>query len=136
MTALILHDRPAPGYRGARGPVLSIGIAGSFSFWARPRGALAGRTVKLAETCPKKMANYLKAAAPYLFTFLRHKNMEGTTNPAERGVRPIVVRRKISGQMGSAKGMRGMGILFTCLLTWRKKNLDIYRELERVLASK
>ena len=98
--------------------------------------AFVERTVRLAETYPKKMANYLKAAAPYLFTFLRHEGMEGTNNPAERGVRPIVVRRKISGQIGSAKGMRRMGILFTCLLTWRKKNLNVYQELERVLAPK
>ena len=98
--------------------------------------AFVERTVRLAETYPKKMADYLKAAAPHLFTFLRHENMEGANNPAERGVRPIVVRRKISGQIGSAYTMRRMGILFTCLLTWRKKNPNVYQELERVLAPK
>ena len=50
-------------------------------------------------------------------------------------MRPIVVRRKISGQMGSVKGM-GMGILFTCLLAWRKRNPNSYRELDRALAPK
>ena len=51
-------------------------------------------------------------------------------------MRPIVVRRKISGQMGSVKGMRRMGILFTCLLAWRKRNPNSYRELDRALAPK
>ena len=47
--------------------------------------AFVERTVRLAETYPKKMADYLKAAAPYLFTFLRHKDMEGTNNPGREG---------------------------------------------------
>ena len=98
--------------------------------------AFVERTVKPAETCPKKMADCPNAAAPYPFTLPRHDNMEGANNPAERGVRPIVVRRKISGRMGSAKGMRRMGILFTRPLARRKKNLDVCQELERVLAPK
>ncbi len=98
--------------------------------------AFVERTVRLAETYPKKMADYPNAAAPYPFTLPRHDNMEGTNNPAERGMRPIVARRKISGQIGSAKGMRRMGILFACPLARRKKNLNVYQELERVLAPK
>ena len=47
-----------------------------------------------------------------------------------------MTRRKISGQTGNIKGMRRMGILFTCQHTWRKRNLNIHRELDRVLASR
>ena len=59
--------------------------------------------------------------------------MESINNRIERAVRHIVLRRKVRGQIGSVNGMRRLGILFTCLLTWRKRKLDIYRELDRIL---
>ena len=51
-------------------------------------------------------------------------------------VRPMAARRKIGGQAGGVKGMRRQGTLLMCLLAWRKRNLNVNRELERVLAPK
>ena len=94
---------------------------------------LVQRTIQIAQTYPGKLAGKIVSAAPYLFTFLLHPNMQPTNNHSERELRPIVLRRKVSGQIGSVNGMRRFGILFTCLLTWRKRNLNIYSELDRIL---
>ena len=91
------------------------------------------RTVQIALTYPEKLSNKIVSAAPFLFTFLLHPGMEPTNNRTEREVRPIVLRRKVSGQICSVNGMRRFGVLFTCLLTWRKRKLSIYRELDRIL---
>ena len=69
----------------------------------------------------------------YPFTFLRHRGMQSTNNHTERDLRRPILRRKVSGQMGSVEGMHRFGVLFTCLLTWRKRKLNIYRELDRIL---
>ena len=46
------------------------------------------------------------------------------------------MRRKISGQIGSACAIRKLAILSARLPTWRKKNPDAYRELDRALEPK
>ncbi len=62
--------------------------------------------------------------------------MQPTNNHTERELRPIVLRRKVSGQICSVGGMRRFGILFMCLLTWRKRKLDMYGELDRIMLTK
>ena len=94
---------------------------------------LVQRTIEVARTYPEKLANKIIAAAPYLFTFLRHRGMQSTNNHTERDLRRPILRRKVSGQIGSVEGMHRFGVLFTCLLTWRKRKLNIYRELDRIL---
>ena len=94
---------------------------------------LVQRTIEIARTYPEKLGNKIAAAAPFLFTFLLHPGMEPTNNRTERELRRAILRRKISGQIGSVEGMRRFGIMFTCLLTWRKRKLNIYRELDRIL---
>ena len=91
------------------------------------------RTIRIARTCPGKLSNKIVSAAPCLSTFLLHPNMQPTNNHSEREMRPIVLRRKVGGQIGSVEGMRRFGILFTCLLTWRKRKLNIYHEMDRIL---
>lgn len=91
------------------------------------------RTTQIALTCPEKLSNKIISAAPFLFTFLLHPGMQPTNNHTEREMRPIVLRRKVSGQICSVDGMRRFGILFTCLLIWRKRKLNIYREMDRIL---
>lgn len=88
---------------------------------------------RLTETYPKKMTNHMMATVSHVPAAREHG---GHQQPGREGLRPIVVRRKISGQMGSVKGMRKMGILFTCLLAWRKRSPNSYRELDRALAPK
>lgn len=79
------------------------------------------------------MSNKIISAAPFLFAFLLHPGMDLTNNHTEREVSSIVLHRKVRCQIGSVDGMRRFGVLFTCLLIWRKRKLDINRELERIL---
>ena len=99
-------------------------------------GVFVQQTVQIAGTYPEKLANKITSAAPHLFTFLLHPGMQPTNNHTERELRPIVLRRKVSGQICSVDGMRRFGILFTCLLTWRKRKLDMYGELDRIMLTK
>lgn len=96
---------------------------------------LVEQTLKIASSYPKQQAKTISAAAPNPFTFLRHLNMQPTNNPPEREIRYAVVNRKVRGQIGSAEGMRRFGVPLTCILTWRKQKLNLYRELDRILIS-
>lgn len=59
---------------------------------------LVQRTIQIARTYPEKLANKIVSAAPFLFTFLPHPNMQPTNNHAERELHRPILRRKISGQ--------------------------------------
>ncbi|MBI1658649.1 MAG: hypothetical protein IS632_07755 [Thaumarchaeota archaeon] len=48
-------------------------------------------------------------------------------------LRPIVLRRKVSGQTDNDGGMRRPSVLFACLLTERKRKPDICREWSHIL---
>ncbi len=67
----------------------------------------------------------LKNAVSNLFTFVNHPNMEPTNNESERMLRKMIIHRKIRQRLVSTGGMRMFGILMTCMLTWRKQNLNI-----------
>ena len=76
--------------------------------------------------------NTLANAAPCLFTFMVYPGVEPTNNAAERELRPVVLHRKMRGKLVSPSGMRMFGTLMTCLLTWRKRGLDVGEELRRI----
>ena len=94
---------------------------------------LVKRLLEIAKPYPAGLAGKISSAAGNLFTFLRYEGMEPTNNAAEREIRSVVLHRKVRGQIGSEGGMRRFGILLTCILTWRKRKLNFYQELERVL---
>jgi transposase len=56
---------------------------------------------------------------PEVFTFVADPRVPADNNAAERSIRPIVVRRKISGGTRSAVGTRTRTILWTLTETWR-----------------
>ncbi|MDA7973443.1 MAG: IS66 family transposase [Nitrosopumilus sp.] len=77
----------------------------------------------------------LDRAARDLFTFVEHPGVPPTNNESERFLRPVVIHRKIRQRMGSLDGMRVFGTIMTCLLTWRRRGLDVGEQLARVLAA-
>ena len=95
--------------------------------------ALVKRLPEIAKPYPAGLAGKIPSAAGNLFTLLRYEGMEPTNNAAEREIRSVVLHRKVRGQIGSEGGMRRFGILLTCILTWRRRKLNFYQELERVL---
>jgi uncharacterized coiled-coil protein SlyX len=56
---------------------------------------------------------------PELFTFVADPRVPSDNNAAERSVRPLVIRRKISGGTRSAAGTLVRTILWTLTETWR-----------------
>jgi transposase len=59
-----------------------------------------------------------------LFTFVRFPNVEPDNNRAERGMRQLVIARKISGGTRSAKGSETKSILASLFGTWRLQGLN------------
>ena len=62
-----------------------------------------------------------------------HPGMGPTNNKSERDLRPIVMWCKISGYTGNVDAVHRFDILFTCMRTWRKRELNLYRMLDRFL---
>ena len=77
------------------------------------RGAQQTTCRRTAATC----ANLLRSW-PSLWTFLRHPQVPPTNNDAERALRPLVLKRKISGPTRSRRGddflARGFSVIETC----------------------
>jgi transposase len=59
-----------------------------------------------------------------LFTFVRFPNVEPDNNRAERGMRQLVLARKISGGTRSKKGSETKSILASLFGTWRLQGLN------------
>ena len=68
-------------------------------------------------------------AAGDLFEFVVDPRIPPTNNIAERGLREIVVHRKIRGAIRAAETMEWMGYLFTCVTTWEAQGKDYREEL-------
>ena len=79
----------------------------------------AAPAVPQAVLC-RRIAKYL----PELFTFVGDPAVPSTNNAAERSVRPVVVRRKISGGTRSPAGTTTFTTLATLFGTWRARGLD------------
>jgi transposase len=77
------------------------------------RGAQQTACRRTAATC----ANLLRSW-PSLWTFLHHPQVPPTNNDAERALRPLVLKRKISGPTRSRRGddflARGFSVIETC----------------------
>ena len=96
-------------------------------------GVLKERLLEIAASYPRGLTNRLASASDQLFTFLLHEDMEPTNNSVEREMRYPVVRRKVSGRIGSAGKVARFGTLLACILTWRKQKLNFYQEMDRIL---
>ena len=76
-----------------------------------------------------KFMGKLDRAAGDLFEFVLDPRIPPTNNIAERGLREIVVHRKIRGAIRAAETMEWMGYLFTCVTTWEAQGKDYRKEL-------
>ena len=82
-----------------------------------------------------KFATKLENAAPNLFTFVTHPELEPTNNESERLIRPVVIQRLIRQHHVTEEGMAAFSRIMTCVLTWRKRGLNAYDEFYRCLSS-
>jgi transposase len=76
-------------------------------------------------TCHNFIKNLCTRDREHLFVFVTHEGVEPTNNHAERGLRPDVVIRKISGGNRSKQGARIHECLLSTMMTYKlqKKNL-------------
>ena len=81
-------------------------------------------------TFATKLAN----AAPFLFTFVNLPGVDPTNNESERMLRKVVIARKIRFRIASLEGARTFSNIMTCMLTWRKRNLNVSDMLLKVLS--
>ena len=83
----------------------------------------------------KDYATYLRNAAPNMFIFVNHPGMQSTNNDTERVVRKVVLSRKVRLRIVSVKGAKTFSTLMTCLMTWKRRGLNIHEALLKNLCS-
>lgn len=88
----------------------------------------------------KKCVTLVKRLVKYRdewFTFVENKGVDSTNNEAERGLRPSVVMRKITGGNRSDKGSRNHEVVMSVMGTWKKQCKEFmdygYRYIEENL---
>lgn len=90
--------------------------------------AIADRYKSEGHAFATKLCN----AAPNLFTFVRYHRMDPTNNESERAPRRLVLYRR-SSQRVRNEDVRRIGIIFTCMMNWRKRGLDMHKMLRGVV---
>lgn len=70
-----------------------------------------------------------------LFRFINNPEVEATNNRAERGLRPLVVMRKISGGTRSKKGTRATEVLSSIIQTNQLQGKNFFNEGRNYLTS-
>lgn len=68
-----------------------------------------------------------------LFTFMYRKGVKSDNNAAERGLRPSVVMRKITGGNRSPSGARNHEVIMSVMGTWQKQGRDFLGHGEEYL---
>ena len=79
----------------------------------------------------KKFIGKINNAGSDLFRFVLNPNIPPTNNAAERGLREIVVHRKVRGGIRAEDTMTWMANFFSCIMTWKNKGLDHIAEIAK-----
>src|SRR3989338_1246140 len=74
------------------------------------------------------LVKWLSVYRDQWFTFVENKGVGSTNNAAERGLRPSVVMRKITGGNRSTKGAHNHEVIMSVMGTWNKQDKDFFDE--------
>lgn len=77
---------------------------------------------------------WLKSRGDQLLTFLKYEHVSWDNNAAERAIRPMVRRRKITGGSRSERGAEREAINMSCITTLLKQGKDLFTEIPRMFA--
>ena len=77
----------------------------------------------------EKFMTKLSNALPNLFRFVTDPSIPATNNAAERGLRELVVHRKVRGSIRSEKTMDWLANIFTCVATWKARGIDCMTQM-------
>lgn len=75
---------------------------------------------------------WLEKRHQHLLTFLKYEDVPWENNPAERAIRPIVIKRKVCGGSRSERGAERESINQSCLATLLKQGKSIFAEIPLV----
>jgi transposase len=149
-----MHERP--GIDGTCGKLLEEQFDAVFGLWNQfkegefPRAILQEKADELIENIRvilKFTANEAKNSKSIalahdllnrfstLWTFLSIEDVEPTNNLAERGLRPIVILRKLSGGSQSEWGISFTERLMTVVCTLRQKAENVFTFLTEIFAA-
>ena len=117
---------------------IGCGVTGSAKERRRMRALLDKRVRRLVSkykdvTELKSFITKLSNARPNLFHFVTDPRIPPTNNAAERGLREIVVHRKVRGSIRAETTMTWMGNLFSCISTWMQHKIDVSTELTKYI---
>ena len=98
------------------------------------RALIRGRDQAVCRRTAATCANLLKSQAS-LWTFLRDARVEPTHNDAERALRGIVIKRKISGPTRSRRGDEFIARAFTAQETCRRQGRDLWDFLHQAVTA-
>jgi len=98
------------------------------------RALIQGREQSVCRRTAATCANLLKSL-PALWTFLRDSRVEPTNNDAERALRSIVIKRKISGPTRSRRGDEFIARAFTAHETCRRQGRDLWDFLHQAVTA-
>jgi transposase len=105
------------------------------------RGKYDRRLWVLLQTAPThgrnitRLINYLMKFDGQWFTFLQYKGVEPTNNRAERALRPMVIKRRISQQSRGADNMDSYAMQMSMYMTTKVQGQDYIEKLSDILRS-
>lgn len=77
---------------------------------------------------------WLENRGDELLTFLKYKDVPWDNNAAERAVRPMVRRRKITGGSRSERGAEREAVNMSCMTTLLRQGKDLFTEIPKMFA--
>lgn len=80
-----------------------------------------------------RLAKFLTRKINEVFVFVQYPEVPSENNPAERGVRPIVITRKVCGGSRSEEGAKTKMILMSLLYTAQVRKMDPIGAVEQML---
>lgn len=82
-----------------------------------------------------RLTNYIMRFNAEWFTFLQYKDVEPTNNRAERSLRPMVIKRRISQQSRGIDNMDSYAMQMSMYMSSKLQGTDYIKTLSNVLKS-
>jgi len=95
--------------------------------------ALLTEHISDADDDAARMARHLTKHRAALLPFLYHDGIEPTNNPAEQGLRPGVITRKVGGCNHTDEGANAHAVLASLGATCRKRGIPVLDFLVQIL---
>jgi len=124
--------RALKGYIGKDPPASMEDRKEQKEVWDREMAELVEHFSQFKEL--KKPITYIRNGLGDWYTCLLYPGMEPTNNLSEQVIREHVLMRKIIGTFRSRKGAEYYQYIASLVATWRLQGLDIYNELQKLLA--